>query len=349
MVSALTKLQNRLKLYKSVPENGLALFASDTMLVDIEPPESLKARPITTCMYMCDNRFHTQILQSCLSSNEKTYGFIVVDGKGALFAKLQGNAKEVLASFDVDLPNKHARGGQSSNRFANIRSEKRHNYIRKVAEAALSCFLTGNDCSYDGLILAGSADLKTELGESDLFDQRLKSKILKYVDVAYGGQAGLNQAIELASECLLGLKYLNEKNVISDFFKEIAKDSGLYCFGLNETLKYLEIGCVATLIVWENLDVVRYTLKKNDKEKVVHFKPPIQNHNLLDDHGMLMEIKDQCLLVDWLVDNVKSFGAKFEIITDKSQEGSQFCKGFGGIGGSKNSLFKICMIFIFIF
>lgn len=27
-------------------------------------------------------------------------------------------------------------------------------------------------------------------------------------------------------------------------------------------------------------------------------------------------------------------GATLEIITDKSQEGAQFCKGFGGIGGS---------------
>ena len=26
-------------------------------------------------------------------------------------------------------------------------------------------------------------------------------------------------------------------------------------------------------------------------------------------------------------------GATLEIITDKSQEGAQFCKGFGGIGG----------------
>jgi len=27
------------------------------------------------------------------------------------------------------------------------------------------------------------------------------------------------------------------------------------------------------------------------------------------------------------------FGATLEIITDKSQEGSQFVRGFGGIGG----------------
>jgi len=29
----------------------------------------------------------------------------------------------------------------------------------------------------------------------------------------------------------------------------------------------------------------------------------------------------------------KTFGAKLEFITDRSQEGNQFCKGFGGIGG----------------
>ena len=36
---------------------------------------------------------------------------------------------------------------------------------------------------------------------------------------------------------------------------------------------------------------------------------------------------------EWIVNNFKSFGCKLEFITDKSQEGNQFCKGFGGIGG----------------
>lgn len=38
-------------------------------------------------------------------------------------------------------------------------------------------------------------------------------------------------------------------------------------------------------------------------------------------------------MIDWLVENYKNYGTKFNIVTDKSQEGSQFCKGFGGIGG----------------
>lgn len=31
--------------------------------------------------------------------------------------------------------------------------------------------------------------------------------------------------------------------------------------------------------------------------------------------------------------NVQTFGATLEIVTDKSQEGAQFVRGFGGIGG----------------
>jgi peptide chain release factor subunit 1 len=34
-----------------------------------------------------------------------------------------------------------------------------------------------------------------------------------------------------------------------------------------------------------------------------------------------------------LANNYKSFGAVLEFVTDRSQEGSQFTKGFGGIGG----------------
>lgn len=40
--------------------------------------------------------------------------------------------RQVLHKFLVDLPKKHGRGGQSALRFARLRMEKRHNYVRKV-------------------------------------------------------------------------------------------------------------------------------------------------------------------------------------------------------------------------
>ena len=62
-----------------------------------------------------------------------------------------------------------------------------------------------------GLVLAGSADFKNELNQSDMFDMRLVAKVLKIVDVSYGGENGFNQAIELAAESLSNVKFVQEK------------------------------------------------------------------------------------------------------------------------------------------
>ena len=58
-------------------------------------------------------------------------------------------------------------------RFARIREEKRHNYVRKVAELATQHFITNDRPNVKGLVIAGSAFLKNDLQNSDLFDKRL--------------------------------------------------------------------------------------------------------------------------------------------------------------------------------
>ena len=63
--------------------------------------------------------------------------------------------------------------------------EKRHNYVRKVAETAAQLFLTNDKANVSGLIMAGSADFKTELGQSDMFDQRLQAKIDLILNTLY--------------------------------------------------------------------------------------------------------------------------------------------------------------------
>jgi peptide chain release factor subunit 1 len=84
------------------------------------------------------------------------------------------------------LPKKHGRGGQSAMRFARIREEKRHNYIRKVAELATQHFITDDKANVQGLVIAGSASLKMDLQNSDLFDKRLSVIVLASLDIAYG-------------------------------------------------------------------------------------------------------------------------------------------------------------------
>jgi peptide chain release factor subunit 1 len=44
--------------------------------------------------------------------------------------------------------------------------------------------------------------------------QRLQGKIIKMVDISYGGENGFNQAIELAAESLANVKFIQEKKLI---------------------------------------------------------------------------------------------------------------------------------------
>jgi peptide chain release factor subunit 1 len=271
VTDALTSTMEKLKLYSRTPPNGLVIYCGlvtmedggEKMIkIDLEP-----FKQINTSLYRCDSVFHTQELKALLEDNDR-FGFIVMDGNGSLFGTVQGNTRSIQLKFTVDLPKKHGRGGQSAPRFARIRFEKRHNYLRKVAESATSVFITNDKPNIKGLILAGSAEFKNDLLKSDLFDQRLQPVVIKVVDISYGGENGFNQAIELSADALRNVKFVHEKKVIGKFFDEIAKDTGRYVFGLKDTLEAMDNGSVDILIIYENLEFQRLTLRDNNDSKL---------------------------------------------------------------------------------
>lgn len=230
VLSAITSTQQRLKLYNKCPPNGLVIYCGTVITedgkerkvnIDFEP-----FKPINTSLYLCDNKFHTEDLNDLLI-DDQAFGFIVMDGNGCLYGTVQGSQREVLHKFSVDLPKKHGRGGQSALRFARLRLEKRHNYVRKVAELATQLFVPdGQMPNVQGIILAGSAEFKTQLMRSDLFDPRLQKIVVKMVDVSYGGENGFNQAIELSADTLSNVKLMKEKKLLQRYMDEISQDTG---------------------------------------------------------------------------------------------------------------------------
>ncbi|KAK1822628.1 translation termination factor eRF1 [Friedmanniomyces endolithicus] len=339
VLGAITSTQQRLKLYSKVPPNGLVVYCGEIITqegkerkinIDFEP-----FKPINTSLYLCDNKFHTEALSELLESDQK-FGFIIMDGNGALFGTLSGNTRDVVHKFSVDLPKKHGRGGQSALRFARLREEKRHNYVRKVSELAVQNFITNDKVNVAGIILAGSADFKNDLNQSDMFDNRLQVKVIKVVDVSYGGENGFNQAIELSSETLSNVKFIQEKKLINKYFDEISQDSGKVCYGIEDTLKALEAGAAETLIVYENLEMTRWQLKSSEGPEVILHTTKAQevNRDLFRDKdtGQEMEPVDQMPFLEWLAEKYRDFGATLEFVSDRSSEGNQFVRGFGGIG-----------------
>lgn len=133
------------------------------------------------------------------------------------------------------------------------------------------------------------------------------------------------------------MKFVQEKRLIQKYFDEIALDTGKYCFGINDTLKALDMGAVETLIVWENLEVARNTLRNAAGEEAVVFSSPgDKDREKFMDKSTGLEMEQSAEpqpLLEWFAEKYKEFGATLEFVTNKSQEGSQFVKGFGGIGG----------------
>jgi peptide chain release factor subunit 1 len=118
VLGAITSVQHRLKLYTRVPPNGLVIYCGTIVTeegkekkvnIDFEP-----FKPINTSLYLCDNKFHTEALTALLADDNK-FGFIVMDGNGALFGTLQVShfnllkASHSTISKSHTIPGKHPR------------------------------------------------------------------------------------------------------------------------------------------------------------------------------------------------------------------------------------------------
>jgi len=344
--TAIKAAQARLKLYTKVPPHGLALFVGVPETIEGKGKKLCYAfephRPVRSPLYHCDDRFHTGPLDALIRVGQKI-GFLIIDGNGALYATLADNEKEVLSSFSVDLPNKHGRGGQSAVRFARIRHEKRHNFLRKAAETATQLFVesSSNKPKIAGLVLAGSANLKVELQKSHFFHPALLKIVVGVFDTHYGGRCGFSEAIELSASTLGDAKLAEEKRLIAKFFEEIAADTGKYVYSVPEVLEALKIGAVNRLLVWEDMDLQRVVLKCNSGHTPRSIVRVVAREDVSSLVGALSGngkgpnavLARQEPLAEWLVENCGSFGAKVSLVTSSSQEGFQFCKGFGGLGG----------------
>lgn len=144
--------------FSDIPEN--VHISSDIIL--LEP-----LRPIQKFLYRCDKIFHVESLLPLYESNAPKNGLILITGDQTSFYMIQGDYITLLKRFNVDLPKRHDRGGQSQNRLARLRTEAIHNYITKINEYIIKFYISPEKCMpiIEHLILAGPGDKKREVQE----------------------------------------------------------------------------------------------------------------------------------------------------------------------------------------
>jgi peptide chain release factor subunit 1 len=342
---AMNSTIHRLKLIKKTPENGLAIFCGlvtqsnnekdnmKKMTVVVEPTIPLKRG-----LYYCDSRFHVEDLLDQLDEHENanTFGFVIVNGNGALFGTLKGTRHKVLYEKTIILPKKHGKGGQSRERFARNREIAIEQYLKTVSEKCDDLFLSKNreNLLVNGLVIAGSANLKNVLHSEapKLMDYRLSSKILQVFDTQYGGYQGFIEAIEKAKPLMSNLRYTQEQELINEFMELIIQDSLRYAFGLEDTIYALENGYVEKLLVHDEYNVHRCVIKENPllEETVVKYLTPEKMLHLSSN----VQVVEHTLLLKYLLEDdfvQTKYGCSIELVSDATSESQQFIQGFGGI------------------
>jgi peptide chain release factor subunit 1 len=255
VIDALEKLIRHLKLYKQIPENGLALFCGnisetegqpDIQIWAIEPPKPLKIK-----FYRCDQTFVLEPLQEMLESTD-VFGLIVVDRKEATFGVLDGKTIKTIRHLTSGIPSKFKAGGQSAQRFERIRDELTKEFFRRVSEHAKEIFFTMPKLK--SLIVGGPGPTKEDWLKDGNLITALQKKILAIKDIGYADEHGLELLVENSQEELAKESIIAEKIILEQFFSALARTPEKTAYGLENVKRALEGGAVEKLLLSTTLD-----------------------------------------------------------------------------------------------
>jgi peptide chain release factor subunit 1 len=339
---AIVRVMQRLKLFRKVPENGLVIFCGaipqngigseriETYVIN--PPE-----PVQVYLYRCDARFHTEYLEEFLKEKE-TYGIIVIDSSATTYAMLKGRRLEITEQITSGVPGKFRAGGQSARRFERQREAKLQEYFKRIGNHANEIFVPISNLK--GMIIGGPGPTKYDFQKGGYLHYTLKDKVIATIDTAYVGEQGVEEVVERAPEIMRRIRYIEEKKVMQEFLYEIGHDTGLTTYGESDVRRSLEAGLVKTLLLSENIDLIRVTVKCTTCDYTK--QETIKSNEIQDFQQSLSgkpcpkcaaqsltvaEVKD---LIDDLAELAEKTGTNVEVISGETEEGQMLKKSFGG-------------------
>lgn len=340
---AIVKVQQRLKLFKGVPERGLVIFSgsipqngpgsekNETYV--IVPPE-----PISVYLYRCNSKFHTEHLREFLREKE-TYGILLIDASEATFAILRGRRLEILRKETSGVPGKTRAGGQSARRFERIREMRLQDYFKRVAEHADKLFLSIEDLK--GLIIGGPGPTKYDFEKGDYLNYMLKDKVIDTIDTAYVDEQGVKEVVDKAPEIMRKIRYIEEKEVVQQFLHEIGQETGLATYGEEAVRKALKTGAVETLLLSEGLDILRVTVKCTacsyeekhslKSQMLRSFEEDLTGKPCPKCKAPALNIADKQDLIENFAELSDETNTEVEMISEETEEGQMLKKSFGGI------------------
>jgi peptide chain release factor subunit 1 len=335
VVDSLSKVLQRLKLYKKTPDKGLVVFCGAlpregggppgseiVKIYEIDPPKDL-----TTSLYRCDDHFHTDILKDMLQ-DDNIIGLLAIDAKDAGWGLLHGDKLEVLKQTGSGVAGKHRQGGQSAKRFQKLREMELQYYFNRVAEITREYFI--DIYQVKGLIVSGPGPTKEEFVNKEYLEYRLQNNIIATIDASYSGAEGIREAFSKCSDILSNFRMVEEKKIIEKLFQEINTNSGLGSYGLKEVIEMLKNNIAGMIIISDDINMSRIekTCKRcsNVEDELIEQgkrivrKTEIKSKACSECKAVDSEIIDQDL-IDYIALIASQTGTKIEVVSGKTEHG----------------------------
>ena len=345
VVDSLSKVLQRLKLYKKTPERGLVVFCGALPREGGGPPgsEVVKAfeidppKDLTTFLYRCDDHFHVDILKDMLK-DDNMIGILAIDAKDAGWGLLHGDKIEVLKETGSGVAGKHRQGGQSAKRFQKLREMELQYYFNRVANITREYFI--DIYPIKGLIISGPGPTKEDFINNNYLEYRLQNMIISTIDASYSGSEGIREAFAKSSEILSDFRMVEEKKIVEKLFQQINSNTGLGSYGLKEVLEMLKNNIADTVIVTDDTELYRLeTICKRcnnavdeivERIKVIPRKTELKNNPCPNCKSMDNETSQQDL-IDYIALIGSQTGAKIEVISGNTEHGMMLAS-LGKIG-----------------
>ena len=342
---ALSKTIEQLKLFKETPQDGLVIFCGAIPnekgigKEKIEIYSVIPPKPVQISLYRCDDHFWTDHLKEMMK-DDKVVAILSIDTQETGIGILTGDRWEVIDSLTSGVAGKHRQGGQSARRFERLRDNELNEYYHRVAEHAKQVFI--DDYDVKGVIVGGPGPTKENFLREEYLDYRLQKNILATLDTSYSGEEGVRELIEKAQNegILQEFRVMEEKQLVKKFMKEVHAGRGLGIYGVHDVVKAMENGVADLVIVTDDVMYIRLEIKckacKNiqamivDRSQLVATKQEYLSKSCPSCHlGDLEAVEKD--IVDYLNELAIMTGCKLEVISGKTEEGSQLAS-LGKIG-----------------
>lgn len=345
VVDSLSRVIQRLKLYKKPPDNGLVIFCgalppegggpigSEVIkLYEMEPPKELQ-----TFLYRCDDHFHVELMKDMLK-DDNMVGFLAIDAKDAGWGLLHGDKLEVLSETSSGVAGKHRQGGQSARRFERLREMELNGYYNRVAATTKEYFI--DIYPIKGLIISGPGPTKETFIREEYLEYRLQNNILATLDCSYSGSEGVREAFARAQEVLSDYRMVEEKKLVEKLFQEINFSRGLAVYGLKDIIDLLKRNVVSMVLITDdtNLRKLDVTCKRCqnvqteilERPKLIQrtqelLSSPCPNCKSMDSESTEHDI------VDYLELLAGETGSKLEVVSGSTEHGTML-SSIGKVG-----------------